>query len=60
MEVWKAPFYDLLDTLKVEPKQGVVVPLVPYHQLFAEAWRRYREGDVPGYEELRTKRHRRR
>ena len=60
MEVWKAPFYDLLDTLKVEPKQGVVVPLVPYHQLFVEAWRRYREGDVPGYEELRTERHRRR
>ena len=60
MEVWKAPLYDLLDTLKVEPRQSVVVPLVPYHQLFTEAWHRYREGDVPGYEELRTERHRRR
>ncbi|MDO4716390.1 MAG: hypothetical protein Q4B08_02385 [Propionibacteriaceae bacterium] len=60
MEVWKAPFFDLSDSLKVQPLHEVVVPLVPLSQLFADAWERYRGGDVPGYIELRTQRYRRR
>ncbi len=33
---------------------------VPPGQLFADAWQRYRDGDVPGYTELRTQPYRRR
>ncbi|MDO5067924.1 MAG: hypothetical protein Q4D96_11640 [Propionibacteriaceae bacterium] len=60
LEVWKAPFFDLRDTPKVSPQGYVVVPLVPLPQLFADAWQRYRDGDVPGFNELRTERYRRR
>lgn len=60
MEVWKAPFFDLRNSLKVSPKHQVVVPLTSLGQLFTEAWERYQEGDVPGYTELRTTRYRRR
>ena len=59
MEVWKAPFFDLEHAAKVKPRRGVVAPTTPVAQLFADAWRRYRDGDVPGYEELRTERYRR-
>ncbi len=60
MEVWKAPFYDLLDGARVRPRLDIVVPYVPYRQLFTDAWQRYHDGDVPGYQELRTERYRRR
>lgn len=60
MEVWKAPFYDLLDGAQVRPRLDIVVPYVPYRQLFTDAWQRYHDGDIPGYQELRTERYRRR
>lgn len=60
LEVWKAPFFDLYDEPKVKPRLGVVVPQVPLTRLFADAWQRYRDGDIPGYTELRTERYRRR
>ena len=60
LEVWKAPFYELEDTPKVNPRNDIVVPLVPLPQLFADAWQRHQGGDVPGYEELKTERYRRR
>lgn len=60
LEVWKAPMFELRDAQKVGPVFGVVAPLVPYDQLYADAWDRYLSGDVPGYVELRTQRSRRR
>ncbi|RRD05953.1 hypothetical protein EII34_04505 [Arachnia propionica] len=60
LEVWKAPFYELEDTPKVNSRWYVVVPTVPLPRLFADAWQRFQGGDVPGYEELRTERYRRR
>lgn len=59
MEVWKAPFFDLEHAARVKPRRGVVAPTTPVAQLFADAWRRYQSGDVPGYVELRTERYRR-
>ena len=59
LEVWKAPLVALNDSRKVDPTFGIVTPLVPYGQLFADAWARYTSGDVPGYVELRTQRYRR-
>ncbi|QQM66927.1 hypothetical protein [Actinomyces weissii] len=60
LEVWKAPFYDLSDGPRVTPNLGVVVPLTTMRRLFEDAWRRYQDGDRPGYTELRTERYRRR
>lgn len=60
MEVWKAPLFELSDRPKVTPKYGFVIALVPLGQLFADAWARYCDGDIPGYTELRTARYRRR
>ena len=48
MESWKSSFYDLEDAPKVLPRLSVVVPLVPFGQLFTDAWRRCTSGDVPG------------
>ena len=53
-------FYDLLDGAQVRPRLDIVVPYVPYRQLFTDAWQRYHDGDIPGYQELRTERYRRR
>ena len=48
MESWKASFYDLKATPQVLPQLLVVVPSVPFGQLFTDAWRRCTSGDVPG------------
>jgi hypothetical protein len=60
MEVWKAPLYLLWKDAKIRPVVRSCPPLIPMPQLFADAWERYNSGDVPGYEELRTTRYRRR
>lgn len=60
MEAWKAVFFDLEEAPKVTPPREIVVPLVPFGQLFQDAWDRYRCGEAPGYTELRTKRRRER
>ena len=48
MESWKSAFYDLKATPQVLPQLLVVVPSVPFEQLFTDAWRRCTSGDVPG------------
>ena len=48
MESWKSSFYDLEAAPKVLPRLSVGVPLVPFGQLFTDAWRRCTSGDVPG------------
>ena len=60
MEVWKAPFYDLLNTPKVTPRHHTVTPLTTLTTLYEDAWHRYATGDTPGYTELRTTPYRRR
>jgi len=59
MEVWKAPFYDLLNTPKVTPRHHTVTPLTTLTTLYEDAWHRYTTGDTPGYTELRTTPYRR-
>ncbi|AKK06431.1 hypothetical protein CMUST_10575 [Corynebacterium mustelae] len=58
METWKAPHYLLWDDTKCRPIVDTCPPILPYPNLFAEVWERYKSGDVPGYEELTTKRYR--
>lgn len=60
MEVWKAPFYELLNTPKVTPRHHTVTPLTTLATLYEDAWHRYTTGDTPGYTELRTTPYRRR
>ncbi|MFE2910286.1 hypothetical protein [Kitasatospora indigofera] len=50
-ETWKSGLYELA--------QGhAVLPHHPAPELFARAWQRVRDGDTPGYEELRTSKRR--
>ncbi|MZD03799.1 hypothetical protein GTW43_01705, partial [Streptomyces sp. SID5785] len=48
VEGWKSGLYDV-------PAAGRAVPLMPVPELFARAWRRVCDGDVPAYEELTTR-----
>lgn len=57
-EQWKAPLYDLISGESAQ--LGVVVPIEPAAALYARAWRRVRDGDVPRFDELRIRRGRRR
>ena len=59
MEAWKAPLYDLDRSDRVRPRLAAVLPLLPLGQVFAGAWRRYRDGDRPGYTEPSTQTRRR-
>ncbi|WP_221739797.1 hypothetical protein, partial [Arachnia propionica] len=59
LETWKTPLYKLEDTPKLDSRLNIVLPRIPLPQLFAAAWGRYRDGDVPGHEELSTERYRR-
>ena len=59
MEAWKAPLYDLDRSDRVRPRLAAVLPLLPLGQVFAGAWRRYRDGDRPGYTEPSTRTRRR-
>lgn len=47
VETWKAALYSL-------PTHRAVLPPLSVPELFARAWQRVTDGDVPGYEELRT------
>ncbi|MDO5098831.1 MAG: hypothetical protein Q4D85_08730 [Corynebacterium sp.] len=58
MEMWKAPHYLLWDDTKCRPIVDTCPPILPYPNLFAEVWERYKSGDTPGYEKLTTKRYR--
>ncbi|MEV8637434.1 DNA-binding protein [Streptosporangium sp. NPDC051023] len=57
-EQWKAPLYDLISGETAQ--LGVIVPAEPAAALYARAWRRVRDGDIPRFEELRIRRGRRR
>ncbi|MFD0891932.1 hypothetical protein ACFQ08_45890, partial [Streptosporangium algeriense] len=57
-EQWKAPLYDLISGESAQ--LGVAVPIEPAAALYARAWRRVRDGDLPRFEELRLRRGRRR
>ena len=54
IEMWKAPHYLLWESDVSRPVLPGCPALAPYGELFAQTWQRYRSGDVPGYEELRT------
>lgn len=58
MEMWKAPHYLLWDDTQCRPIVDTCPPILPYPNLFAEVWERYKSGDTPGYEKLTTKRYR--
>ncbi|GAA2895683.1 DNA-binding protein [Streptosporangium fragile] len=58
LEQWKIPLFDLLDG-EAAPL-GVIVPVEPAADLYARAWQRVRDGDVPRFEELHVRRGRRR
>ena len=57
-EEWKAQHYLLWRDLKVRPVLSGSPLLMPIAQLYQEVWQRYSAGDVPGYEELHTKKYR--
>ncbi|KOX37475.1 DNA-binding protein [Streptomyces sp. NRRL F-6491] len=52
VEQWKLPMYG--------PFLGALVPVEPAAELFARAWRRILDGDLPRFEELKVRRTRRR
>ncbi|MDB5385636.1 MAG: hypothetical protein JWM11_1282 [Planctomycetaceae bacterium] len=55
LETWKIPHFQLSrDYLqRPVPPFGRIVPLEPVHALFAKAWKRIVDGDVPRYEEVK-------
>ncbi|GAA0983774.1 DNA-binding protein [Acrocarpospora macrocephala] len=51
VEQWKLPLFEAAG-----PQGAPLVPLEPVADLYARAWRRVRDGDVPRFEELKVKR----
>jgi hypothetical protein len=47
MESWKLSFYPYAAAL------GRYLATAPFHELFARAWQRIEEGDVPRYDEVK-------
>ncbi|MFJ1706050.1 DNA-binding protein [Kitasatospora sp. NPDC088346] len=58
LETWKLPLFDLLSGQNT--LLGVAVPIEPAAALYRRAWARLGEGDLPRFQELRTRRGRRR
>ncbi|MFE0649380.1 DNA-binding protein [Streptomyces sp. NPDC059534] len=58
VEQWKLPLYGPVAADR--PLLGALVPTEPAAELFARAWQRILDGDVPRFEELKVKRTRRR
>ncbi|WP_308249920.1 DNA-binding protein [Sphaerisporangium fuscum] len=58
LEQWKLPLFDLVAGQSAP--LGVILPAEPAAALYHRAWQRVRDGDGPRFEELRTKRPRRR
>ncbi|WP_426368447.1 DNA-binding protein [Streptomyces sp. E-08] len=58
VEQWKLPMYGVVTGSR--PSLGALVPIEPAAELFARAWRRILDGDVPRFEELKVRRTRRR
>jgi hypothetical protein len=55
LETWKMPLYQLTRDgfQRATPPLGIILPLGPVHDLFAKAWQRIVDGDVPKYEEVK-------
>ena len=55
IETWKMPLFRLIRDAnqRATPPLERIVPLEPVHQLFAKAWTRIVDGDVPKYEEVK-------
>ncbi|MFB6815438.1 DNA-binding protein [Streptomyces sp. NPDC056347] len=58
VEQWKLPMYGVATGGR--PALGALVPVEPAAELFARAWQRILEGDLPRFEELKVRRTRRR
>ncbi|MFI8825667.1 DNA-binding protein [Streptomyces sp. NPDC053431] len=58
VEQWKLPMYGVVAGTR--PVLGALVPIEPAAELFARAWQRILDGDVPRFEELKVRRTRRR
>ncbi|WP_406065750.1 DNA-binding protein [Streptomyces sp. NBC_01077] len=58
VEQWKLPMYG--PAAGGGPVLGALVPTEPAAELFARAWQRILDGDVPRFEELKVRRTRRR
>ncbi|MFC9389247.1 DNA-binding protein [Streptomyces venezuelae] len=58
VEQWKLPMYGAVS--EGRPVLGALVPTEPAAELFARAWQRILDGDVPRFEELKVRRTRRR
>ncbi|WP_433380229.1 DNA-binding protein [Streptosporangium sp. CA-115845] len=58
LEQWKLPMFDLISAESAP--LGVAVSIEPAADLYARAWQRVRDGDIPRFEELRVRRGRRR
>ena len=54
IETWKMPLYQMVRDAwqRATPPMSRIVPLEPVHQLFAKAWKRIVDGDLPKYEEV--------
>ncbi|MDB5385637.1 MAG: hypothetical protein JWM11_1283 [Planctomycetaceae bacterium] len=55
LETWKMPLFQMTRDAyqRATPPLGRVLPLQPVSMLFAKAWKRIVDGDVPRYEEVK-------
>jgi len=55
LETWKIPLFQLTRDVNQRPQPPLsrIVPLEPVHDLFAKAWQRIVDGDLPRYEEVK-------
>ena len=58
IEQWKTPYYLYWKDSKARPVIAGSPMIMPYRQLFTDAWQRYRSGDTPGYADLDTAQYR--
>ena len=58
IEQWKTPYYLYWKDSKARPVIAGSPMIMPYRQLFTDAWERYRRGDSPGYADLDTAQYR--
>lgn len=56
LETWKVPMHGLVRKTngKLQAPLGWAAPLQPLHLLFAAAWQRIEQGDVPALEQVRV------
>ena len=58
IEQWKTPYYLYWKDTKARPVIAGSPMIMPYRQLFTDAWERYRSGDTPEYADLDTAQYR--